>query len=79
MKHPISIPDELSADVERLADQLQTSRSELCIRAITEFVARHDDERITATFNQVVDEAGESAADGFATRAADQALRRSEW
>jgi metal-responsive CopG/Arc/MetJ family transcriptional regulator len=47
MKTAVSIPDEVFAEAERLASELQTSRSQLYSRALQEFVARHAPERLT--------------------------------
>src|SRR6266511_1777128 len=41
MKTAISIPDDVFEEAERLATELQTSRSQLYSRALQEFVARH--------------------------------------
>jgi ABC-type transporter Mla subunit MlaD len=78
MKTAVSIPDDLFEDAERLAGKLQTSRSQLYARALSEFVARHDDDHLTATINKVVDEVG-AEIDDFTHQAARQALRRVEW
>ena len=78
MKIAISIPDDVFEEAERLADRLQTSRSQLYARALAEFVARHDDDRVQAAMNAVVDEAG-PAVDEFTREAARQTLRRAEW
>jgi predicted transcriptional regulator len=78
MKTAISIPDDVFEEAERLADRLQTSRSQLYARALAEFVARHDDDRVQAAMNAVVDEAG-PALDEFTREAARQRLRRVEW
>jgi metal-responsive CopG/Arc/MetJ family transcriptional regulator len=78
VKTAISIPDDVFEDAERLASRLQTSRSQLYARAIAEFVARHDDDRITSLMNQVVDEVG-GAADDFVRESTRQSLRRVEW
>jgi predicted transcriptional regulator len=78
MKTAVSIPDDVFADAERLALRLQTSRSQLYARAIAEFVARHDEDRVTALMDQAVREAG--SEDGtFPRAAAKQAARRNEW
>ena len=45
MKTAISTPDDLFEDAERLAGKLQTSRSKLYARALSEFVARHNDDQ----------------------------------
>ena len=77
MKTAISIPDDIFEEAERLASRLQTSRSQLYARAVAEFVARHDDDRVTAAMNRVVDEVG-ADIDDFTREAARQALRRAE-
>ena len=78
MKTAISIPDDVFEEAERLADRLQTSRSQLYARALTEFVARHDDDRVAAAMNAVVDDVG-PAPDDFTREAARQTLCRVEW
>lgn len=78
MKTAVSIPDDVFQDAERLASRLQTSRSKLYARALAEFVARHDDDRVTALMDQAVREAG-GQADDFLDVAAKQAMQRAEW
>jgi len=78
MKTAVSIPDDVFEDAERLASRLQTSRSKLYARALAEFVARHDDERVTALMDQAVREAG-GQGDAFLDVAAKQATQRAEW
>lgn len=78
MKTAVSIPDDVFEEAERLASRLQMSRSKLYARALAEFVARHDDERVTALMDQAVREAGEQG-DAFLDVAAKQAMRRAEW
>lgn len=78
MKTAVSIPDDVFEDAERLAFRLQTSRSQLYARALAEFVARHDDDRVTALMDQAVREAG-GEDDAFLQEAARQASQRVEW
>jgi predicted transcriptional regulator len=78
MKTAISIPDDVFEEAERLADRLQTSRSQLYTRALAEFVARHADDRVQAAMNAAVDEVG-PALDDFTREAARQTLQRVEW
>ena len=78
MKTAVSIPNDVFEAAERMAKQLQSSRSQLYTRALAEFVARHDDDRITAAMNAVIDEVG-AAPDDFVRAAAAQTLRRVEW
>ena len=78
MNTAVSIPDDVFEDAERLASRLRTSRSQLYARALAEFVARHDDDRVTSLMDQAVREAG-GEADVFLQAAAQQSLRRVEW
>lgn len=78
MKTAVSIPDDVFEDAERLASRLHTSRSKLYARALAEFVARHDDDRVTALMDQAVQEAGRQG-DLFLQAAAQQASQRVEW
>ena len=78
MKTAVSIPDDVFEDAERLASRLQTSRSKLYARALAEFVARHDDDRVTALMDEAVREAG-GQGDAFVAAAAKQSVRRAEW
>jgi len=78
MKTAVSIPNDVFEDAERLASRLRTSRSQLYARALAEFVARHDDDRVTVLMDQAVREAG-GEADAFLQAAAQQSLQRVEW
>jgi len=78
MKTAISIPDEVFAEAERLAAELQTSRSRLYSRALREFVARHSPDRVTEAMNRVVDEVG-SEVDDLTRRASKRILEQVEW
>lgn len=53
MKTAISIRDEIFEAAERAAEVLGISRSELYTKAVGEFVARHDGERVTERLNAV--------------------------
>ncbi len=78
MKTTVSIPDDVFREAERLASRLQTTRSQLYARAVAEFLARHDEDRVTAAMDQVVDDVG-TAIDDSTHEAAHEALRRVEW
>ena len=78
MKIAISIPNDVFEEAEHLAERLCTSRSQLYTKALAEFLARHDDDRVTAAMNAVIDAVG-PAPDDFTREAAVQALRRVEW
>ena len=78
MKTTISVPDDLFAEAERLAKRLKKSRSQLYSHALREFVARHADDRVTETLDEVVAAAGEDR-NTFAPAAARRTLTRVEW
>jgi predicted transcriptional regulator len=78
MKTAVSIPDDVFDEAARLADRLQPSRSQLYARALSEFVARHDDDRVTSKMNEVIEEVG-AEHDEFSHEAARQTLRRAQW
>lgn len=53
MKTAISLPDDLFASAEDLAERLGMSRSELYATAVAEYLAKHRDEDVTARLNEV--------------------------
>lgn len=53
MKTAISVPDELFASADSLAQRLSISRSELYANAVAEYVAKHRSEDVTARLNAV--------------------------
>jgi len=53
MKTAISLPDELHAAGDKLARRLGVSRSELYVRALTEYLAKHRSDRVTEQLNRV--------------------------
>ena len=79
MKIAVSIPDEVFAEAESLAQRLNTSRSELYSRALREFVGHHAPERVTEQMNQVVTDVGEGAPDVFRAEAARRVFKRTSW
>lgn len=78
MKTAVSIPDVVFEEAERLASELQTSRSQLYSRALQEFVSRHAPDRLTDAMNQVVDAVG-TEVDELSQRASRRVLERVEW
>ncbi|HEX5720475.1 MAG TPA: hypothetical protein VF179_30250 [Thermoanaerobaculia bacterium] len=78
MKTAVSIPDSVFEEAERLAVELQTSRSQLYSRALQEFVARHAPDRLTEAMNRVVDEVG-IGVDEFNQRTSRRVLEQVEW
>lgn len=78
MKTAVSIPDDVFEEAERLAADLQTSRSQLYSRALQEFVARHAPNRLTEAMNRVIDEVG-TEVDEFTQRASRRVFEQVEW
>jgi predicted transcriptional regulator len=78
MKTAVSIPDEVFDEADRLARSMKTSRSALYARALTEYIARHDTDRVTARMNMALDDIGPDD-DGFAAAAAASTLRNTDW
>jgi metal-responsive CopG/Arc/MetJ family transcriptional regulator len=56
MRTAISIPDSLFKAAEKLARQRKISRSELYSQALSEFLSKHDRERIKAQIAQIAAE-----------------------
>jgi len=78
MKTAVSVPDELFRAGERVAHRLGLSRSGLYVKALEEFLARHDDEEITRRLNEVY--AQEPATiDPAISRLAAQSLPKESW
>lgn len=78
MKAAVSIPDDVFGEGERLARRLKTSRSQLYAKALAQFVAQHDDNKITAGMNEVIDQVG-AEVEPFTQAAANHVLRRERW
>lgn len=53
MKTAISIPDPIFTEADKLASRLGLSRSELYVRAIERYLARHRYSRVTEALNEV--------------------------
>jgi metal-responsive CopG/Arc/MetJ family transcriptional regulator len=77
MKTAISIPDDVFADAERLARELNKSRSRLYGDAVREYVARHSAESITEALDRLCDEV--DGRSRFAGAAARLTFERSDW
>lgn len=77
MKTAISIPEDVYADAERLARELNKSRSRLYSDAVREYVARHSAEGITEALDRLCDEV--ECRSEFVGAAARRALERSDW
>lgn len=60
MKTAISVPDDLFAEVEKIAKEQQYSRSEVFVVALKEYLERRRSARLLAALNEAY-EAAESA------------------
>ena len=79
MKTAVSVPDDLFAQVDRLAHRSRRSRSEVYSAALREYVARHAPDEVTAQLDAVVGVVGAEGADTFLARAASRTLESTEW
>ena len=78
MKTAISLPDEVFRAAERQARRVRKSRSQLYAEALSEYLARHAPEEVTAAMDGVVAKLRE-ATDPFASAAVYRVLERTEW
>ena len=58
MKTAVSVPDDLFAQVDRLAKRSRRSRSEVYSAALREYVARHAPDEVTAGLDAVLADIG---------------------
>ena len=79
MKTAVSVPDEVFKSAEVLAKRLKLNRSQLFSRALSEFLARHSPDEVTAALNRVCGDLGAGKTDSFVTSAARQTLKKTEW
>ncbi len=78
MKTAISIPDDVFAAAEQLAQRQGVSRSELYVRAISKYVEEHEAEQITKRLNTLYgDEASSVEPELIALQA--RSLPREDW
>jgi metal-responsive CopG/Arc/MetJ family transcriptional regulator len=78
MKTAVSIPDEVFEKVERLARRARRSRSEVFSAALTEYVARHASDEVTAAMDRVCAEVNDQP-DAFTAGASRRVLEKTEW
>ena len=79
MKTAVSIPDDVFAGAERLAQRTKRSRSDIYSAAVREYIARHSGDAVTEAMNSVINEVGAGGADPFVSLAARSTLERIEW
>jgi len=78
MKTAVSIPDDVYAAPEDLVRRLGTVRSQIYADALREYLARHDEDAVTAALNAVCDTVGEGLDSGVVA-ASRRILQRVEW
>lgn len=79
MKTAVSVPDDLFAQVDRLARRSSRSRSEVYSAALREYVARHAPDEVTASIDRVVAEIDDTDDVAFGRAAARRTITSSEW
>ena len=78
MKTAISLPDDLFASADALAERLGVSRSNLFATALAEFLAKHQSRRVTERLDAVY--ATESSAlDPVIRKAQRKTILRDKW
>ncbi|MBK8006476.1 MAG: ribbon-helix-helix protein, CopG family [Gemmatimonadetes bacterium] len=78
MKTAISLPDDLFASAEALAERLGVSRSALYATAVAEYLAKHQARKVTDRLNALyADES--SALDPRLARAQKRSAARTAW
>lgn len=78
MKTAVSIPDDLFAQADRLANRLGKSRSEVYREALADYVARREPGAVTRALDEVAEDL-EADRDAFSDEAARWTLGHSEW
>jgi antitoxin MazE6 len=78
MKVAVSLPDDVFANAELLAQRKHMSRSGLYTAALREYLARHEPNAVTTALNALFD-SEPSKQDPDLARAARRALERTEW
>lgn len=78
MKTAISIPDDLFADAEQMAETLGMSRSELFRTALEEYMERHRADRITERLNEIYSQE-DSSIDPVIERLQFETLDSEDW
>lgn len=79
VKTAISLPDELFEEVERTAERLGISRSELFARAARAYLDQHSPDKIRRSYDQAYQEAGHEDDQRLRREAARAVLSRVEW
>ena len=79
MKTAISIPDPVFKTADRLAKRLGLSRSELYVRAISSYVEKHKNQKVTDLLNEVYGDIENQGLETGFKRAQMQSIDKEEW
>lgn len=81
MKVAVSIPDDVYHGAEALAARYKMPRSRLYARALSQFIAGHEQDDLTASINAALEAIGNEPDDcaDFVREAARQTFARTEW
>lgn len=78
MKTAVSLPDDVFAEAEALAEAQGTTRSGLYTSALREYLARHQADAVTEALDALYASELSTLDPGLSTASA-KALQRSEW
>lgn len=78
MKTAVSLPDDIFAEAEALAEAQRMSRSRLYAAALREYLSRHQPDAVTEALDAVYATESSSLHPALSAAAA-QVLQRSEW
>jgi metal-responsive CopG/Arc/MetJ family transcriptional regulator len=79
MKVAVSIPDDVFAEADRLAETIGETRSAFYAQALRDRLRRKRDEEVTAAWNAALAEIDQEEDLPFVRRAAALVARRSDW
>ena len=79
MKVAVSIPDEVFAEADRLAEAIGESRSAFYAQALRDRLRRERDDEVTAAWNASLAEIDQEEDLPFVRRAASLLARRTDW
>ena len=79
MKTAVSVPDDLFAQVDRLAQRSRRTRSEVYSAALREYVARHAPDEVTTGLDAAIAAIGQPERATFTAAAARRTLESTEW
>ena len=78
MKTAISLPEEVYKEAERFARRTKRSRSQLYSEALAEYLARHSQNNITESMNDVCDKIGQFDQ-SFIKASSRKILKKEQW